>query len=319
MARFTGGSVGGEGLPGPKGDTGLSAYEIAVENGFEGTEQEWLDSLSGSGGTADIADFIFTDNEEDSSMTLPGDKEMRISAGEDSDLYLIAGDDLYVTANGDDIHIRAGDDIRFVSNYGSEEQYNWRMNSEGNLVIPVGIYSSSEKDLVIESDDSAIVLVGYNGEFLESNEDPNNHIATLGNIGVDTEYPVEGGTTGTQPTFNGDPLFTSSYIRMSSDLVHFRIDVDMDNITSFGTGQYYVTLPFPAKYNYKFREGCLHDISANKDYEIGGHVFAGESILYLSSTDAQGNTSFDVPFTSTSPTILNSEDNFHISGTYISE
>ena len=26
---------------------GLSAYEIAVENGFEGTEQEWLDSLQG--------------------------------------------------------------------------------------------------------------------------------------------------------------------------------------------------------------------------------------------------------------------------------
>ena len=27
--------------------TGLSAYEIAVKNGFEGTEQEWLDSLKG--------------------------------------------------------------------------------------------------------------------------------------------------------------------------------------------------------------------------------------------------------------------------------
>lgn len=28
---------------------GYSAYEIAVQNGFEGTEQEWLDSLQGSG------------------------------------------------------------------------------------------------------------------------------------------------------------------------------------------------------------------------------------------------------------------------------
>lgn len=26
---------------------GKSAYEIAVENGFQGTEQEWLDSLKG--------------------------------------------------------------------------------------------------------------------------------------------------------------------------------------------------------------------------------------------------------------------------------
>lgn len=29
------------------GVNGLSAYEIAVSNGFEGTEQEWLDSLHG--------------------------------------------------------------------------------------------------------------------------------------------------------------------------------------------------------------------------------------------------------------------------------
>jgi hypothetical protein len=35
-----GGSGGG-------GVNGLSAYEIAVKNGFKGTEQEWLDSLQG--------------------------------------------------------------------------------------------------------------------------------------------------------------------------------------------------------------------------------------------------------------------------------
>ena len=39
---------GGEKLiPGPKGDTGASAYEIAVADGFVGTEQEWLLSLKG--------------------------------------------------------------------------------------------------------------------------------------------------------------------------------------------------------------------------------------------------------------------------------
>ena len=34
------------------GSDGLSAYQIAVNNGFEGTEQDWLDSLAGGGGTA---------------------------------------------------------------------------------------------------------------------------------------------------------------------------------------------------------------------------------------------------------------------------
>lgn len=36
LARKSGGGTGKD---------GLSAYEIAVKNGFEGSEQEWLDSL----------------------------------------------------------------------------------------------------------------------------------------------------------------------------------------------------------------------------------------------------------------------------------
>src|SRR5690625_4972993 len=37
---------------GGAGDPGKSAYEIAVENGFEGDEQAWLDSLVGPQGPA---------------------------------------------------------------------------------------------------------------------------------------------------------------------------------------------------------------------------------------------------------------------------
>ena len=32
-------------IAGRRGRDGKSAYEVAVDNGFEGTEQEWLDSL----------------------------------------------------------------------------------------------------------------------------------------------------------------------------------------------------------------------------------------------------------------------------------
>lgn len=39
------------GLPGIDGDDGLSAYEIAVEEGFVGTEAEWLESLVGAPGS----------------------------------------------------------------------------------------------------------------------------------------------------------------------------------------------------------------------------------------------------------------------------
>ena len=133
--------------------------------------------------------------------------------------------------------------------------------------------------------------------------------------GVSVPFDIVGGTTGTQPTFTGAPLFTGSYTRWGN-MVHFQIDVDFDNITSFGTGQYYVDLPFLADFNYQFADGCLLDISASRDYPIFGHVTAGEKRLYLKSIDAQGNTAYNVPFTSTVPFTLTTADNFHIAGTY---
>jgi hypothetical protein len=143
--------------------------------------------------------------------------------------------------------------------------------------------------------------------------------ASLDDIGVETSYAVEGGTNADQPTFTGEPLFTANYIRMSSNLVHFEIQVDMDNITSFGTGQYYMTLPFNAKYAYQFRDGCLHDFSSLRSYHISGHVNAGSNVMTLSTTDISGQNLYDFEFTSTVPVTLNVADNFHIAGTYIAE
>lgn len=133
---------------------------------------------------------------------------------------------------------------------------------------------------------------------------------------TETSFSVNGGTLGTQPTFNGSPLFSGTFVRYG-DVVTFQVQVDMDNITNFGTGQYFIDLPFPSKYGHKFREGCIHDISASKDYEVGGHVAAGSSRLNLTSTDTQSGIVFDIPFTYNHPATLEVADNFHISGTYI--
>lgn len=54
------GSQGNQGAQGPQGPTGeagingKSAYEIAVANGFEGTEKEWIESLKGATGALSI-------------------------------------------------------------------------------------------------------------------------------------------------------------------------------------------------------------------------------------------------------------------------
>jgi hypothetical protein len=135
-------------------------------------------------------------------------------------------------------------------------------------------------------------------------------------VGSITDFTVLGGViTGTQPTFNGAPLFTGSYSRIG-DLVHFQIQVDFDNITSFGDGQYYINLPFPARYGYQIREGCVHDISTGRQYSIGGHVFAGQVRLALNFIDTNGR---DSAFTHNTPFVLAVDDNFHTSGTYIAE
>ena len=69
------GPTGGTGGTGPKGDTGAtgaqgtvgkSAYEIAVDNGFTGTVQEWLQSLKGSNGTNGYTHVKYANSNPDS-------------------------------------------------------------------------------------------------------------------------------------------------------------------------------------------------------------------------------------------------------------
>jgi hypothetical protein len=201
--------------------------------------------------------------------------------------------------------------------------YNWLFGDDGYLTGPAmgGLFVSGilngENDLWLSSNDSVVLNGNEGGEFIGNADVPENQIATIGDISStvsgETVFTVAGGTLGTQPTFTGAPLFSGSYVKVGK-LVHFQIQVDMDNITNFGTGQYYVDLPFAAKYGYQVREGCLHDISTDRQYAIGGHVFAGQSRLNLFYTDTNGQ---DQEFDHNSPITLNAADNFHVSGTYI--
>lgn len=131
-------------------------------------------------------------------------------------------------------------------------------------------------------------------------------------------YTVGGGTSGTQPTFTGDPLFTGQYVRVG-DLVHFEVQVDFNNVTSFGTGQYFVSIPFPCAEAIMLRAGCLHDANTGTQYHISGHADKGTSTLQLFTTDRQGNRIYDFPFEQGEPITLTTADNLHISGGYIAE
>jgi hypothetical protein len=129
-------------------------------------------------------------------------------------------------------------------------------------------------------------------------------------------FTVNGGTIGgTQPTFSGPPLFTGQ-VMLIGDLVHFEIQVDFDNITSFGTGQYFIDLPYPPARPIMLRDACLHDFSTSRQYPLGGHAAAGNVQMALWYIGSNGH---DLEFDHNSPVVLTVDDNFHIAGSYVKQ
>ncbi|MEY2900443.1 MAG: hypothetical protein RL247_609 [Actinomycetota bacterium] len=131
----------------------------------------------------------------------------------------------------------------------------------------------------------------------------------------ETSYTVGGGTiSGTQPTFTGDPRFYGSYVR-NGNLVYVRINVDFDNITNFGTGQYYVTVPFAAKYDTTLRAGYVVDDSRSNYWLLAGRLTAGSTQMTLWRLSSNKDEEFE----HNSPVVLTTTDSFHISGEYLAQ
>lgn len=115
-----------ETIKGPQGATGKSAYEIAVANGFEGTELEWLASLKGEDGKK-------------------GDKGNRGDSGENgADGVGVEG--IYETSEGTMVKFTDGT-IKPVQNGGVENQL--LLVGQNTLELSQAIDSStpSEKTL----------------------------------------------------------------------------------------------------------------------------------------------------------------------------
>lgn len=205
--------------------------------------------------------------------------------------------------------------------------YDWGL---GDLVsVIIGDIEASatvtEVAIGIESDGVRVIAtvgtptpLSFESKLIAASQSQDNRISNLERnttgYGVSTVYQPAGGTDGTQPTFSG-PAISGSYTRFGN-MVHFAIDVDFDNITSFGTGRYYLTLPYNSSHAYFLRDGCLHDFSAGTTYSVGGHITAGSNVLQLYAQDKVASGIQDVAFTYNFPVTLTTADNFHIAGTY---
>lgn len=100
------GEPGPPGPAGPPGADGLSAYEVAVNDGFTGSESDWLDSLVGDPGPVvplgDLDDVTLTTPAEGDLLTFDsGSSEWVNRVRDDILLSELGGVDLTGAADGD--------------------------------------------------------------------------------------------------------------------------------------------------------------------------------------------------------------------------
>jgi len=104
-------------------------------NIYDESASEWV-SVGGSGGSAGVADFVFTYEDNDSTMNIHN-HDMYItttrSEGEDADISLESADDVWITAN-DGVEITSiNDDVTIITGDGDS---NWRFQDNGGLRFP---------------------------------------------------------------------------------------------------------------------------------------------------------------------------------------
>ncbi len=106
---------------------------------------------------------------------------------------------------------------------------------------------------------------------------------------------------------------TGRYIK-NGKLVFVYVDVDLDNVTDFGTGQYKIQLPFAPAFHSDAYAGTIHKYVDGSPtyYSVKGHLFPNDTKVYL-WTFGNGQ---ETPFLPTSPVNLTSQDRFHISFVY---
>ena len=133
-------------------------------------------------------------------------------------------------------------------------------------------------------------------------------------VGVEVDYVPTGESADANLTFSST-IFSGSYT-IFGNLCFYQIDLDFSTVLNFGTGQYSVALPFVSKQVMQFRDGCLHDFSASRHYQISGHVAAGTNTLYLFTTELDVGRVYDLAFEQGEPITLATADSLHIAGTY---
>ena len=229
------------------------------------------------------------------------------------------GETIIVTATG--ASFTAGQSYTFF--YNPEYTNSWQFDSNGTLYGPIegllkvdGIYGQNEFPLAIIGPES-VLLDGDAGEFLNDASVPSNQIATIGDIANTVSDVTSYNPTwsGTDLAFTGTPA-VGSYVKIGS-VVTVQIDVEFDNVTDFGSGQYSLTLPIASRYHTDVYGGSVHKVGGTTDhYSLKGHLSPSSTAMTIWSLKSSAQ---DEPFDNNSPVVLTTADKFHMSFTYICE
>ena len=265
MARFSGGSGGGEaGPPGQDADTG----DIT----FDGVKIIGAGTASGDGANLGTIELV-PDGDLTSDQyliidpTAPNHIHIRPGGTQDASTadLIIGGEDtnLLVSDTGDYVDIRTT----------SETATNiWRFGSDGILSGPgmSTLYTywitAPESSLKLSSSSDQVILNGATGEFLNDETDPTNQIATLGDLVTNTDGSWTPNFTDSTGTLAGITA-TGNYNRIGN-MVFFCVNVSFNGYSNLGTGQYQFDLPFAPRQTFTSRGGTLHNLNTDSKYHI---------------------------------------------------
>ena len=122
--------------------------------------------------------------------------------------------------------------------------------------------------------------------------------------------------SGTGLVYTGTPAI-GSYVKLGK-VVQVQIEVIFADVSDFGSGQYYLTLPINSAYHTDVYGGSIHKtVNQGIDhYSIKGHLDEGSSLFSIWSVNS---ASLDEPFDFNSPVNIENTDKFHMSFSYICE
>jgi hypothetical protein len=220
----------------------------------------------------------------------------------------------------------------------------WNFNRQGYLSGPTETGSlrvtgiiNDDGNLDVQADQNLILSGGEtNGEYLHDSSNPNNQIATIGDITTAVGVGGNGEVTRWSPnfqatglTFTGTdstyPTYNSHFVK-NGRMVSFWIQIDLNTVTNFGTGQYITALPYAplAGTMNHFQAWANVDPLVNPD--IAGHVvlqadhLANTTALdlhYLKQAGGANSPLMEAMFTQDAPAELTTSSKIYINGTYI--